>query len=112
MGLATRPFDPAEFLDSEEAIEEYVRAASQDGDTSGIARALGVVARARSLSALARETGLSRISLYEALSGDGSPELATVAKVARALGFRLPLPDPPITRPDAAGGSRKSTNAA
>ncbi len=91
MALATRPFDPAEFLDSEESIDEYVRAAGEDGDASEIARALGVVARARGMSALSRQTGIPRTTLYKALSGQGNPELATVAKVARALGFRLTL---------------------
>jgi probable addiction module antidote protein len=56
-----------------------------------IARALGVVARARGMSRLSRETGIARTSLYKALSGEGNPELATVAKVAQALGFRLAL---------------------
>ncbi|HMR31520.1 MAG TPA: putative addiction module antidote protein [Geminicoccaceae bacterium] len=88
---ATRPFDSAEFLDSEEAIAEYVLAATEDGDASAIARALGVIARARGMSALARETGIPRTTLYKALSGQGNPELATVAKIARALGFRLTL---------------------
>ena len=91
MPLATRPYDSAEFLDTEEAIEEYVLAASEDGDAAAIARALGVVARARGMTQLSRETGIARASLYKALSGEGNPELATIAKVARALGFRLAL---------------------
>ena len=81
--LASRPYDSAEFLDTEEAIEEYVLAASESGEAVAIARALGVVARARGMTQLSRETGIERASLYNALSGEGNPELAMVAKVAR-----------------------------
>jgi probable addiction module antidote protein len=58
-------------------------------DVAGIARALGDVARAKGMAQVARETGLSRESLYRALSVNGNPSLATVLKVARALGIRL-----------------------
>ena len=112
MALATRPFDPAEFLDSDESIEEYVRAASEDGDAPAIARALGVVARARGISALSRQTGIPRTTLYKALSGQGNPELATVAKVARALGFRLTLAADAQAAPPAAPVVAPPTSAA
>ncbi|HRQ59878.1 MAG TPA: putative addiction module antidote protein [Azoarcus taiwanensis] len=55
----------------------------------GIARALGDIARAKGMSAVARETGLSRESLYKSLSENGNPSLATVLKVAKALGLRF-----------------------
>ena len=58
-------------------------------DVSGIARALGDIARAKGMSQVAKETGLSRESLYRALSEGGNPSFATVLKVARALGLRL-----------------------
>jgi probable addiction module antidote protein len=58
-------------------------------DVAGIARALGDIARAKGMSRVARESGLSRESLYKALSQDGNPSLATVLKVAKALGLRL-----------------------
>ena len=58
-------------------------------DISGIARALGDIARAKGMSLVAKEAGLSRESLYRALSADGNPSFATVLKVARALGVRL-----------------------
>jgi probable addiction module antidote protein len=112
MALTTRPFDPAEFLDSEEGIEEYVRAASEDGDASAIAHALGVVARARGMSALSRQTGIPRTTLYKALSGQGNPELATVAKAARALGFRLTLAADPRPTPSAEPAVASPTKAA
>jgi probable addiction module antidote protein len=54
-----------------------------------VAAALGAVARARNMSQLARDTGLTREGLYKALSPDGNPSFASVAKVARALGFTL-----------------------
>ncbi len=91
MPLETFDYDSAELLDSEEAIAEYLMLASEDGDPHLIARALGVVAKARGMTDLARETGLGRAALYRALSGQGNPELGTIAKVADALGYRLSL---------------------
>ena len=89
MTIETRPFDPAEYLGSPEARLAYLSDAFQGGDTAEIADALGVVARAHGMTALASETGLSRQSLYRALSADGRPELATILKVTQALGMRL-----------------------
>lgn len=89
MAIETRPFDPATYLDSPEAMLAYLEGAFADGDASEIADALGVVARARGMSQLAEDTGLTRQALYKALSSDGNPEFATVLKVLRALGFRL-----------------------
>ncbi len=86
-----REFDPARYLTSEEAIAEYVLAASESGDVNEMAHALGVVARARGVTDLSRQTGLSRQAIYKALSGEGNPELATIASLADALGFRLTL---------------------
>ena len=84
-------FDIAEHLRSPEEMAAYLDAciAESGGDTGFIARALGDVARAKGMSALARETGLGRESLYKALSVDGNPQLQTVMKVAKALGLRL-----------------------
>lgn len=58
-------------------------------DIAGIARALGDIARARGMTQVAKDAGLSRESLYRALSAGGNPSLATVLKVAKALGLRL-----------------------
>ena len=102
MALKTRPYDSARYLDNEEAIEEYLRATCEDGTPAEIAHALGVVARARGMSELARETGFSRQALYKALSGDGNPEFATIAKVAEALGLRLNFVPKPRSERDAA----------
>ena len=89
MTTETRSFDPAAYLDSPETMLAYLDGAFADGDAGEIADALGVVARARGMSQLAEKTGLTRQALYKALSSDGNPELATVLKVIRALGFRL-----------------------
>ena len=89
MALATTPFDPSDYLNSAEGIEEYLIAAFETEDPAFITDALGVVARARGMTALASDTGLTRQALYKALSLGGNPEFATIMKVARALGFRL-----------------------
>jgi probable addiction module antidote protein len=89
MTIETLPFDAAEFLDSDEAIEEFIVAAFETQDPAFIARSLGVVARARNMSELAREIGMSRAALYKALSGQGNPEFATIMKVMKALGIGL-----------------------
>jgi probable addiction module antidote protein len=85
----TKPFDPAEYLDNSESIAAYMTDALESEDAAFVADALGVVARAGGMSEVAREAGLSRESLYRALSSDGNPEFATVLRVVRALGLRL-----------------------
>ena len=89
MPLETRPYDTAEYLDSQEAVAAYIDAVLEDGDPALIAQALGTVARARGMSQIARDTGLSRESLYRALSAEGNPEFGTVLRVLKALGLRL-----------------------
>ena len=83
------PFDPAEYLDDDDAAAAYLSEALESNDAAFVADALGVVARARGMTRLARETGLSRESLYKSLSANGNPEFATVLKILRALGLRL-----------------------
>lgn len=89
MVAGTSRWDAAEHLDSPEAIAAYIDAAMEDGDPALVAAALGDVARALGMTQIARETGLSRESLYRALSDEGRPEFATVAKVVKAFGLRL-----------------------
>lgn len=86
-----RKWDSAEHLRTEEDIAMYLDACMEDGgdDPAFIAHALGVVARARNMSQLARDTGMTREGLYKALSGEGNPSFATVLKVAHALGLKL-----------------------
>lgn len=89
MPLQTRPFDPANYLDTDEARAAYMTEALATNDAAFIADALGVIARARGMSKVARDTGLSRESLYRALSVEGNPELSTLLQVVQALGLRL-----------------------
>ena len=87
----TVPYDVAEHLRTPEEMAAYLDAWFEEApdDAVGIARALGDIARARGMSQVARDAGLSRESLYKALSANGNPSFATVLKVARALGVRL-----------------------
>lgn len=87
----TVPYDVAEQLRTPEEMAAYLDAWLEEApdDASGIARALGDIARAKGMSQVARDAGLSRESLYKALSENGNPSFATVLKVARALGVRL-----------------------
>ncbi|MHB1674725.1 MAG: addiction module antidote protein [Acidobacteriaceae bacterium] len=87
--VKTKLFDPAEYLDNDEAIATYMTDALETGDPSFVADALGVVARARGMSEVARQASVSRESLYRALSADGNPELGTVMRVMQALGLQL-----------------------
>lgn len=84
-------FDPAVFLDSPEAIQGYIDEAAQTGDTAFITDALGVVARAKGMSKLAIDTGLSRETLYRTLSSKGNPNLLTLVTILNALGVSLSL---------------------
>lgn len=85
----TRPWDPAEHLETEEDMAAYLEAALEEGDPTLVAATLGDIARAKGMAQIAHDTGLGRESLYKALSAEGNPEFATVLKVLRALGLRL-----------------------
>ncbi len=89
MSIKITQWDSAELLDSPEAIAAYIEAAFEDGDPSLIAHALGVVARARGMSQLAKEAGLSRDAMYKAFQPDGNPTLQTLTSVMNALGMKL-----------------------
>lgn len=82
-------YDTADYLKNEDDIAAYLEAVMEDGDPALIAAALGDVARARNLSQLARDVGMTRQGLDKALSGTGNPSLSTVVKVAHALGLQL-----------------------
>ena len=88
-----RRFDPADYLKSEEDVRGLLKAAADEdpGDGAVIRAVLKHVARTQNMSALARDAGLNRGNLYEALSEDGNPTLATLLKVTNALGLRLRL---------------------
>ena len=87
-------FDPAEYLDDDESIQHYIDEAVATGHAGFIADSLGVVARAKGMTALAKATGLSRESLYRSLSGEGNPNLKTLLAVCSALGVTLHIGKP------------------
>jgi probable addiction module antidote protein len=92
-----RPFDSAEYLDSPEMVAAYLTEALESDDAAAIAVAIGAVARARGMAAIAEKAGLSRENLYRALGGDAKPEFGTVIKVIHALGIDL-IAQPQSTR--------------
>ncbi|MYG39777.1 MAG: putative addiction module antidote protein [Nitrospira sp. SB0677_bin_15] len=87
--IQTRPWDAADYLETEEDIVLYLEAAFEDGAPGLIAAALGDMARAKGMTKVAAEAGLGRESPDKALAPDGNPEFATVLKVMRALSLRL-----------------------
>lgn len=86
-------FDAADYLDGIDDAAAYLHIALEEAadDPTAVPRALGVIARSRNMSELARRVGMSRDGLYKALSAEGSPTWATVFKVTQALGLRLTL---------------------
>ena len=84
-------YDTAKYLKTTDDMAAYLDACLEEAgdDPSFIANALGVIARARGMSQLARDTGLARENLYKALSADGNPEFGTILKVIKALGLKL-----------------------
>ncbi|EFB2740816.1 putative addiction module antidote protein [Escherichia coli] len=84
-----KKFDVVEFLEDEEDIQEYLNAAIEENDTKYLFKALGNIARARNMSQLSKEVGMSREGIYKALSGEGNPSFQTVSKITKALGLKL-----------------------
>jgi probable addiction module antidote protein len=84
-------FDAVDYLKSEEEIGYFLEAAFEEGgdDPEYISHALGIAARARGMTKIAKKTGLTRAALYKALSAQGNPEFATIMKVINALGLKL-----------------------
>jgi probable addiction module antidote protein len=89
MKLKTRRWDAAESLKTREDIAAYLDAVLEDGDPDLLKAALGEIARAKGMTEIAQAAGVGRTNLYKALSPEGNPEFATVAKVLKALGLRL-----------------------
>jgi probable addiction module antidote protein len=91
MTVAVKRWDSAEHLQTEQDIQLYLEACFYEAgdDAAFIATALGNVAKARSMTQLAKDTGLGRESLYKALSGEGNPSFGTILKVINALGLKL-----------------------
>ena len=82
-------FDITEHLDSEEAIATYLTLVIEENDSAELAHALGVVARARGMSDIAKAAGLGREALYKALRPGAQPRFDTIARVCGALGVKL-----------------------
>ena len=95
----TTAYDVAEHLRTPEEMAAYLEASFEeaDGDATFIAKALGDIARAKGMTQVARDAGLSRESLYKALSGDRSPTFDTILKVIGALGLKLTVESALIT---------------
>ncbi len=89
--LETIRYDSAEYLETPEDMAAYLEACLEiaDGDAAFIAKALGNIARAKGMTEIAREAGLSRESLYKALSGERTPSFDTILKVISALGLKI-----------------------
>ena len=91
MGLDIKPWDTVEILTSESRISAYLEEVFEEGDPEHMAIAIGNVARARNMSAIAKDSGLTRETIYRAFSKDGNPTLSTLSSVVKALGFQLSI---------------------
>lgn len=89
MPLETTAWDPIDHLTSPEAERAYLEAAFEDGDPHLIAAAIGDVARARGMSQIAKDAGLTRDTMYKAFRREGNPTLETMTSVLKALGLKL-----------------------
>lgn len=87
--MKTSKFDIADYLDSEEMIAEYLNIVLEEGNEAEIITAIGHIAKAIGMTKIAEETGLSRPSLYKALSDGSKPQFATILKVLKAIGGQL-----------------------
>lgn len=87
--METSRFDIADYLDSNEMIAEYLNSVLEEGDNSDIITALGHIAKAIGMTKIAEETGLSRPSLYKALSDGAKPQFSTIMKVLKAVGGQI-----------------------
>lgn len=89
MAVNVSAWDASEYLETEEDIAAYLNAAIEEGDPALLQAALGDIAKARGMSSIAREAGVSRESLYKSLSASGNPSFQTISKVSRALGLTM-----------------------
>jgi len=87
--METSKFDIADYLDSKEMIAEYLNTVLEDGDSTDVINAIGSIAKAIGMSKIAEETGLSRPSLYKALSDGAKPQFGTIMKVLKAIGGQI-----------------------
>ncbi len=89
MKLKTTRFDAAKYITTPESVAAVLQDALETGDASYVAHVLGILARSKGMTIVAKEAGLGRESLYKGLKEGGNPQLDTVLKVVAALGLRL-----------------------
>ncbi|QCW99094.1 putative addiction module antidote protein [Aggregatimonas sangjinii] len=87
--MTTTKFDIADYLDSNEMIAEYLNTTLEEGDSSDLVVAIGHIAKAIGMTKIAEETGMSRPSLYKALSDGAKPQFGTIMKVLKAVGGQI-----------------------
>lgn len=87
--MGTSKFDIADYLDSKDMIAEYLNTVLEEGDNADVINAIGHIAKAIGMTKIAEETGLSRPSLYKALSDGSKPQFATIMKVLKAIGGKI-----------------------
>ena len=87
--MKTTKFDIADYLDNNDMIAEYLNTILEEGDNSDVITALGHIAKAIGMTKIAAETGLSRPSLYKALSDGAKPQFSTIMKVLKAVGGEI-----------------------
>jgi len=87
--MGTSKFEIADYLDSKEMIADYLNTVLEEGDNSDIIIAIGHIAKAIGMTKIAEKTGLSRPSLYKALSVGAKPQFATIMKVLKAIGGQI-----------------------
>lgn len=89
MAIETKRWDITEHLDSDEAIAAYIDVVLEAGDPDEIRDAIGNVARAKGMTGLAEQAGITRAGLYKALGENGNPSFGTIMAVLKALGVTL-----------------------
>ncbi len=89
MTIKTTPYNPFDYLETKEEVNEYLNNAFTDDDPRVFIVALGHLTRKKGMAQVAKATGLNRESLYKSLSGDGNPKFATISKITKALGCKL-----------------------
>ena len=87
--MKTSKLEIADYLDSNELIAEYINTVLEEGDSSDVVEAIGHIAKAIGMSKIAEQTGMSRPSLYKALSPESKPQFGTIMKVLRAIGGQI-----------------------
>ncbi|WP_297324213.1 addiction module antidote protein [Nitrosomonas sp.] len=89
MTVKTKKLDIAARLETDEDIREFLREVAKTGDTSDLIHALNTAARAKGMTEIAKQAGVTRASLYKSLAEGGNPQFDTIAKIVEALGCKL-----------------------